>query len=104
MQLISATYFWGGVMVVLSGQCNCLKSLTAILPTVAKKQSNIADHLHYNRSPGRWSAVQNLQLMIAYITLNYEIQPIAKGPESVVLGDANVTSMSNCIKIGRRRI
>ncbi|KAL9134254.1 MAG: hypothetical protein Q9175_004568 [Cornicularia normoerica] len=53
--------------------------------------------------PGRWFAVQNLKLMIAYITLNYEIQPIDKRPESLVFGDANVPSMSACIKVRRRR-
>ncbi|KAF6232554.1 hypothetical protein HO173_009222 [Letharia columbiana] len=53
--------------------------------------------------PGRWFAVQNLKLMVAYITLNYEIQPIAKRPESIVFGDANVPSMSACIKVRRRR-
>ncbi|CAF9931029.1 MAG: hypothetical protein ALECFALPRED_004781 [Alectoria fallacina] len=52
--------------------------------------------------PGRWFAVQNLKLMIAYITLKYEIEPISKRPESVVFGDANVPSMSTSIKVRRR--
>ena len=60
-------------------------------------------HLLIGRSPGRWFAVQNLKLMIAYITLHYEIQPIDKRPESLVFGDANVPSMSACIKVRRRR-
>ena len=54
-------------------------------------------------SPGRWFAVQNLKLAIAYITFNYGIKPIGKRPESVVFGDANVPSASTCIKVRRRK-
>lgn len=64
-----------------------------------KEEENVANH----RSPGRWFAVQNLKLMVAYITLNYEIEHIGKRPESVVFGDANLPSMSTCIKVWRRK-
>lgn len=59
-------------------------------------------HTNSTRSPGRWFAVQNMKLMIAYITLNYDIQAIDKRPPSTVFGDANIPSMSACITVRRR--
>lgn len=53
-------------------------------------------------SPGRWFAVQNMKLMVAYITLNYDIQSIDKRPPSTVFGDANIPSMSAYIRVRRR--
>lgn len=54
-----------------------------------------------HHSPGRWFAVQNLKLMIAYIALNYDIQPVEKRPPSIIIGDANIPSFSYCIKVRR---
>lgn len=53
-------------------------------------------------SPGRWFAVQNMKIMIAYITLNYDMQSIGKRPPSTVFGDANIPSLSACMKVRRR--
>lgn len=55
------------------------------------------------RSPGRWFAVRSLKVMIAYITLNYDIEPIDKQPACTVIGDAKVPSFSYCIKVRRRK-
>ncbi len=52
-------------------------------------------------SPGRWFATQNLKLMIAYITLKYDIQPIGERPTTTVIGDANIPSMTACMKVRR---
>jgi len=41
--------------------------------------------------------------MIAYITLNYDIEPIDKQPACTVIGDAKVPSFSYCIKVRRRK-
>ena len=44
MQPIPATHFWGGVMVVMPGQCIRLKSL-AIPASAANKKTELADRL-----------------------------------------------------------
>lgn len=44
MQLISVTHFWGGVMVVMPGQCICLKSL-ANPASAANKKIKLANRL-----------------------------------------------------------
>ncbi|KAL8793676.1 MAG: hypothetical protein Q9195_003725 [Heterodermia aff. obscurata] len=53
--------------------------------------------------PGRWFAAHLLKLLVAYITLNYEIQPVAKRPENIILGDSIVPPRSFKIKVRRRR-
>ena len=54
-------------------------------------------------SPGRWFAAHLLKLLVAYTTLNYEIQPIAKRPQNTVFGDSIVPSWGRRIKVRRRK-
>jgi cytochrome P450 len=59
----------------------------------------------YGRSscPGRWFAIRLLKLMIAYITVHYDIKPLAHRPQSFSFGDANIPSFSTKITVRRRK-
>ncbi|KAK4692869.1 hypothetical protein P7C71_g4417, partial [Lecanoromycetidae sp. Uapishka_2] len=52
--------------------------------------------------PGRWFANQILKLLIAYITVHYDIEPFDKRPEGMVFGDTNIPSLSAKLKVRRR--
>lgn len=54
-------------------------------------------------SPGRWLVSQTLKLLIAYITLNYDIQPLDKRPPNTVFADTNIPSFSTRIKVRRMK-
>lgn len=53
--------------------------------------------------PGRWFAEQFLKLLIAYITIHYDIEPLAERPKSNVFGDANVPSLTTSLRVRRRK-
>lgn len=53
-------------------------------------------------SPGRWLAAHQLKLMLAYVTINYDIQHMAQRASNYVLGDAIIPS-DTAIMIVRRR-
>ncbi|KAK0516828.1 hypothetical protein JMJ35_001431 [Cladonia borealis] len=53
--------------------------------------------------PGRWLVAQMLKLLIAYITLHYDIQPLEKRPLNTVFGDTNIPSISATIRVRRRK-
>ena len=54
-------------------------------------------------SPGRWLVAQILKLLVAYITLHYDIQPLEERPLNTVFGDTNIPSMSAKIRVRRRK-
>ena len=54
-------------------------------------------------SPGRWFAVHVLKLMIAYITINYDIEPVEKLSKNIKFGDANYPSFATQIRVRRRK-
>ena len=54
-------------------------------------------------SPGRWLVSQILKLLIAYITLHYDIQPLEERPLNTIFGDTNIPSMSATIRVRRRK-
>ena len=56
------------------------------------------------RSPGRWLASHLLKLMLAYVVLNYDIQPIDERPAEMMLGDFIVPSRNTMIKVRRREL
>ncbi|KAL8797974.1 MAG: hypothetical protein Q9182_007066 [Xanthomendoza sp. 2 TL-2023] len=56
-----------------------------------------------NACPGRWFAGHILQLMVAYITLNYDIQPLGHRPVNLVFGDSIFPPRGTTIKVRRRK-
>lgn len=59
---------------------------------------------HKSRSPGRWFASNIMKITVAYIALNYEIQPIKDCPSNLVIGDVIVPPKNVIINVRRRRI
>ncbi|PYH94739.1 cytochrome P450 [Aspergillus ellipticus CBS 707.79] len=53
--------------------------------------------------PGRWFAVQMLKIMMAYLTINYEIEAVGPRPETKTFGDAALPPISANIHVRRRR-
>lgn len=53
-------------------------------------------------SPGRWLAAHQLKLMLAYITLNYDIQYITQRPVNYVFGDSFIPSRTATMMVRRR--
>ncbi|KAL8737236.1 MAG: hypothetical protein Q9181_001890 [Wetmoreana brouardii] len=53
--------------------------------------------------PGRWFAVQLLKILLAYLTLNYDIEPTGPMPKTTVIGDAALPPISASVRIRRRR-
>lgn len=54
-------------------------------------------------SPGRWFAAHIMKLTLAYIALNYEIQPIVDRPPNQIVGDCIVAAQNLKLKIRRRK-
>ena len=54
-------------------------------------------------SPGRWLVSQILKLLMAYITLHYDIQPLDKRPPNTVFADTNIPNISATIRVRRRK-
>lgn len=53
--------------------------------------------------PGRFFASAELKMMLAYIMMNYDVQPLEHRPENKVYGQVIVPSMNTTIKIKRRK-
>ncbi len=60
-------------------------------------------HVLTMSSPGRWLVSQILKLLIAYITLHYDIQPLEERPLNTIFGDTNIPSISATIRVRRRK-
>ncbi|MCJ1423252.1 hypothetical protein MMC29_001134 [Sticta canariensis] len=54
--------------------------------------------------PGRWLASHLLKLMLAYVVLNYDIQPLDKRPADILFADQMVPSRNTIIKVRRRKL
>lgn len=54
-------------------------------------------------SSGRWFASHLLKLIVAYITLHYDIQPLQFRPANQVFGDTIVPPMNTILKVRRRK-
>ena len=54
-------------------------------------------------SPGRWLVSHQLKLLLAYITLNYDIQHIAQRPVNQVFGDSLIPSRTATMMVRRRK-
>ena len=54
-------------------------------------------------SPGRWLVAHQLKLMLAYVTLNYDIQYIAQRPVNQVFGDSLIPSHTATMTVRRRK-
>ena len=52
-------------------------------------------------SPGRWFVAHLLKLIIAYITVNYDIEPLEKRPLNRIVGNSIVPSHSVTLKVRR---
>ena len=61
------------------------------------------DELLTARSPGRWLVAHQLKLMLAYVTLNYDIQHISQRPSNFVFGDSIIPSPTSTMKVRRRK-
>ena len=59
--------------------------------------------LRHLPSPGRWLVSQILKLLMAYITLHYDIQPLEERPLNTVFGDTNIPNVSATIRVRRRK-
>lgn len=53
-------------------------------------------------SPGRWLVAHQLKLMLAYVSLNYDIQYIAQRPMNQVFGDSIIPSRTATMMVRRR--
>ena len=54
-------------------------------------------------SPGRWFATHLLKMLLAYITLNYDMEALNKRPLNEYYGDFDIPSQSATIKVRRRK-
>ncbi|KAK4694552.1 hypothetical protein P7C71_g3051, partial [Lecanoromycetidae sp. Uapishka_2] len=53
--------------------------------------------------PGRWYAAMLMKLVVAYIVINYDIQPLKERPHNWVFGDSMIPSRTATIKVRRRK-
>jgi cytochrome P450 len=54
--------------------------------------------------PGRFFAVNELKLLLAYMVLNYDIEPLEKRPDGKWIGQVSLPDMKAKIKIRRRNV
>ena len=54
-------------------------------------------------SPGRWFVVHQLKLLLAYVAVNYDVQPLEKRPLNRIFGESIVPSQSGTISVRRRK-
>ncbi|KAJ6026922.1 uncharacterized protein N7446_004475 [Penicillium canescens] len=54
--------------------------------------------------PGRWFASHHLKLVLAYIVVHYDIQPLQERPLNHIWGEHPVPSPNTLIKVRRRKV
>ena len=54
-------------------------------------------------SPGRWFAVLMLKMIVAYVTMHYDIEATGPVPKMRVIGDATLPPMFATMRVRRRR-
>lgn len=55
-------------------------------------------------SPGRFLVEQMLKMLLAYMTMHYDIEYLSERPANFVLGPINVPPPAATIKVRRRKI
>lgn len=55
------------------------------------------------RSPGRWFAAHAMKLIIGYILVNYDIEPLNKRPANSIIGQTIIPPLHVPIRIRPRR-
>ncbi|KAL8728149.1 MAG: hypothetical protein Q9166_005599 [cf. Caloplaca sp. 2 TL-2023] len=53
--------------------------------------------------PGRWFAVQLLKILLAYLTMNYDIESTGPQPKARVIGDAALPPTSASVRVRRKK-
>ncbi|KAI9375930.1 hypothetical protein BJX61DRAFT_492576 [Aspergillus egyptiacus] len=53
--------------------------------------------------PGRWFASHLIKLLLAYVTIHYDIQPLKERPLNQVLGDHVIPPRQTTILVRRRK-
>lgn len=53
-------------------------------------------------SPGRWFAAHAMKLIIGYILVNYDIEPLEKRPVNSVVGQTIIPQLDVKIRVRRR--
>ncbi|KAL8871199.1 MAG: hypothetical protein Q9174_002918 [Haloplaca sp. 1 TL-2023] len=76
-----------------------LRDLDAARPTSTYVGFGYGKHA----CPGRWFAVQLLKILLAYITINYDIEAIGPRSEAKVIGDAALPPTSATIRVRRKK-
>ncbi|KAE8378054.1 cytochrome P450 [Aspergillus bertholletiae] len=54
--------------------------------------------------PGRWFVSHVLKLLLAYITIHYDIKPLKERPLNIILGDHSIPPQHTTIFVRRRKI
>jgi cytochrome P450 len=70
--------------------------------------STSADYLSFGHGrhacPGRFFAANELKLLLAYMVLNYDIEPLEKRPDGKWVGTVCLPDMKATIKVRRRNM
>jgi cytochrome P450 len=70
--------------------------------------STSADYLSFGHGrhacPGRFFAANELKLLLAYMVLNYDIEPLEKRPDGKWIGQVSLPDMKATIKVRRRNM
>ncbi|OGM47870.1 cytochrome P450 [Aspergillus bombycis] len=71
-----------------------------ILPLTNEKYLSFGHGRH--ACPGRWFSFQVMKIVIAYIIVNYDIQPLEKRPDNMVFADLNIPHLCHIVRIKGR--
>lgn len=77
----------------------------AILGTYWESSANVNSRNRADmtlHSPGRWFVAHQMKLLLAYIALNYDIQPIERRPLNRIFGDSILPPTSATMTVKRR--
>jgi hypothetical protein len=55
-------------------------------------------------SPGRHFGVHLIKMIIAYIVLNYDIEPLEKRPENIIIGDHVIIPPTTTVRVRRTEV
>jgi hypothetical protein len=55
-------------------------------------------------SPGRHFGVHLMKMIIAYIVLNYDIEPLEKKPENIFLGEHVIVPPTATVRVRRTEV
>ena len=63
----------------------------------------VCQSLGRHACPGRFFATSELKLILAYMILNYDIEPLDKRPEDIFAGPSKLPPLASTIKVRRRQ-